>query len=120
MSRQVSLGVASDILPRCKALADRDWEREKERKADMEVVLNANCHLLGLDPNVLGLGAGMRVGLFRHSNPHVGEALLYFLMCALRGPSLSVKVISYCVCPLTFLLSYQQRVSFLYFCLFMT
>lgn len=75
--------------------ADRDREREKEkekeREGDVEAALYANCLLLGLDPNVLGPGAGMRAGLFRHSNPRLGEALLHFLMCALRGPNLSAK-----------------------------
>jgi hypothetical protein len=78
--------------------ADRDRERErekeKEREGDVEAALYANCLLLGLDPTVLGPGAGMRAGLFRHSNPRLGEALLHFLMCALRGPNLSAKVIS--------------------------
>ncbi|KAG0579960.1 hypothetical protein KC19_4G138100 [Ceratodon purpureus] len=75
--------------------ADRDRERErekeKEREGDVEAALYANCLLLGLDPNMLGPGAGMRAGLFRHSNPRLGEALLYFLMCALRGPNLATK-----------------------------
>lgn len=75
--------------------ADRDRERErekeKEREGDVEAALYANCLLLGLDPTVLGPGAGMRAGLFRHSNPRLGEALLHFLMCALRGPNLSAK-----------------------------
>lgn len=79
--------------------ADRDREREKEkekeREGDVEAALYANCLLLGLDPNVLGPGAGMRAGLFRHSNPRLGEALLHFLMCALRGPNLSAKVITF-------------------------
>lgn len=82
--------------------ADRDREREKEkekeREGDVEAALYANCLLLGLDPNVLGPGAGMRAGLFRHSNPRLGEALLHFLMCALRGPNLSAKVFLPCVC----------------------
>lgn len=77
--------------------ADRDREREKEkekeREGDVEAALYSNCLLLGLDPNVLGPGAGMRAGLFRHSNPRLGEALLHFLICALRGPTLSAKVV---------------------------
>jgi hypothetical protein len=72
---------------------DREREKEKEREGDVEAALYANCLLLGLDPTVLGPGAGMRAGLFRHSNPRLGEALLHFLMCALRGPSLSAKVL---------------------------
>ncbi|KAG0629779.1 hypothetical protein M758_1G129600 [Ceratodon purpureus] len=70
---------------------DREREKEKEKEGDVEAALYANCLLLGLDPTVLGPGAGMRAGLFRHSNPRLGEALLHFLMCALRGPSLSAK-----------------------------
>jgi hypothetical protein len=72
---------------------DREREKEKEREGDVEAALYANCLLLGLDPTVLGPGAGMRAGLFRHSNPRLGEALLHFLMGALRGPSLSAKVL---------------------------
>ncbi|KAF2306027.1 hypothetical protein GH714_009486 [Hevea brasiliensis] len=48
-----------------------------------------NCLLLGLDPNIIGLGASNgspRVGLFRHSNPKLGEQLLYFILSSLRGP----------------------------------
>ena len=75
-------------------VADRDrQEKEKEREGDVEAALYANCLLLGLDSQVLGPGAGLRAGLFRHSNPRLGEALLHFLMCALRGPSLSAKVL---------------------------
>lgn len=43
--------------------ADRDRERErekeKEREGDVEAALYTNCLLLGLDPNVLGPGAGL-------------------------------------------------------------
>lgn len=72
---------------------EREKEKEKEKEGDVEAALYTNCLLLGLDPNVLGAGAGTRAGLFRHSNPRLGEALLHFLMCALRGPHLSAKVI---------------------------
>nr|GEZ13573.1 augmin subunit 6 [Tanacetum cinerariifolium] len=42
-----------------------------------------NCLLLGLDPSIIGSN---RVGLFRHSNPKLGEQLLYFILSSLRGP----------------------------------
>ena len=54
-----------------------------------------NCLLLGLDPAVIGVGASNgipRVGLFRHSNPKLGEQLLYFILSSLRGPLQSAKV----------------------------
>ncbi|KAJ6843087.1 AUGMIN subunit 6 [Iris pallida] len=68
-------------------------EREKEREAEMESALYTNCLLLGLDPAILGggNGGGSRVGHFRHSNPRMGEQLLYFLLSALRGPAQSAK-----------------------------
>jgi hypothetical protein len=77
-------------------------EKEKEKEEEMEAVLYVNCLLLGLDPSILASGGGgggvigngsrPRAGLFRHPNPRVGEALLHFLLCALRGPYLSSKV----------------------------
>ncbi|CAL9086258.1 unnamed protein product [Musa acuminata var. zebrina] len=60
-------------------------EREKEREAELENAMYTNCLLIGLDPAVLG--GGPRLGHFRHSNPKLGEQLLYFLLCALRGSS---------------------------------
>nr|XP_010912861.1 AUGMIN subunit 6 isoform X1 [Elaeis guineensis] len=71
-------------------------EREKEREAELESAMYTNCLLLGLDPAILGMGAGggggsPRVGHFRHSNPRMGEQLLYFLLSALRGPVQSAK-----------------------------
>ena len=72
---------------------EREKEKEKEKEGDVEAALYTNCLLLGFDPNVLGPGVGNRAGLFRHSNPRLGEALLHFLMCALRGPNLSAKVL---------------------------
>ncbi|GMJ08841.1 augmin subunit 6, GEMINI POLLEN 3 [Hibiscus trionum] len=53
-----------------------------------------NCLLLGLDPSIIGLGASNgtpRVGLFRHSNPKLGEQLLYFILSSLRGPAQSAR-----------------------------
>ncbi|CAM6095618.1 unnamed protein product [Calypogeia fissa] len=70
---------------------EREREKEKEREGEMEAALYSNCLLLGLDAAVLGNNVGNRVGLFKHSNPRVGEALLHFLLSALRGPSLSAK-----------------------------
>ncbi|PPD99514.1 hypothetical protein GOBAR_DD03467 [Gossypium barbadense] len=55
-----------------------------------------NCLLLGLDPSIIGLGASNgtpRVGLFRHSNPKLGEQLLYFILSSLRGPAQSARVV---------------------------
>ncbi|CAM6074606.1 unnamed protein product [Sphagnum tenellum] len=74
-------------------------EKEKEKEEEMEAALYVNCLLLGLDPSILASGGGgvisngsrLRAGLFRHPNPRVGEALLHFLLCALRGPYLSSK-----------------------------
>ncbi|KAK1286459.1 hypothetical protein QJS10_CPB20g02134 [Acorus calamus] len=69
-------------------------EREKERDAELESATYTNCLLLGLDPSILGASAGNpvpRSGLFRHSNPRLGEQLLYFLLCSLRGPAQSSK-----------------------------
>ncbi|BBN11626.1 HAUS augmin-like complex subunit 6 [Marchantia polymorpha subsp. ruderalis] len=70
---------------------EKEKEKEREREGEMEAALYSNCLLLGLDAAVLGHNVGARVGLFKHSNPRVGEALLHFLLCALRGPSLSAK-----------------------------
>lgn len=72
---------------------EREKEREREREVELEAALYTNCLLLGLDsallvPNSTG---GPRTGLFRHSNPRLGETLLHFLLCALRGPSQSAK-----------------------------
>ncbi|KAJ0972120.1 hypothetical protein J5N97_020079 [Dioscorea zingiberensis] len=72
-------------------------EREKEREAELESAMYTNCLLLGLDPAVLGFPAGAgggpspRAGFFRHSNPKMGEQLLYFLLSTLRGPEQSAK-----------------------------
>ncbi|WZY89035.1 hypothetical protein YC2023_045770 [Brassica napus] len=69
-------------------------DREKERELELESAMYTNCLLLGLDPNVIGLGSSNgtpRVGLFRHSNPKLGEQLLYFILSSLRGPAQSAK-----------------------------
>ncbi|XP_065878199.1 AUGMIN subunit 6 [Euphorbia lathyris] len=69
-------------------------DREKEREVELESAMYTNCLLLGLDPNIIGLGASNgtpRVGLFRHSNPKLGEQLLYFILSSLRGPVQSAK-----------------------------
>ncbi|XP_077227942.1 HAUS augmin-like complex subunit isoform X2 [Tasmannia lanceolata] len=70
-------------------------EREKEREVELESAMYTNCLLLGLDPSILGIGGSNnntpRVGLFRHSNPRLGEQLLYFLLSSLRGPIQSAK-----------------------------
>ncbi|NP_001145206.1 AUGMIN subunit 6 [Zea mays] len=68
-------------------------DREKEREAELEGAMYTNCLLLGLDPAVLGSPSSPagRVGLFRHSNPRLGEQLLYFLLSSLRGPAQSAK-----------------------------
>lgn len=72
-------------------------DREKEREIELESAMYTNCLLLGLDPNIIGVGSNNgtpRVGLFRHSNPKLGEQLLYFILSSLRGPAQSAKVIS--------------------------
>lgn len=69
-------------------------DREKEREIELESAMYTNCLLLGLDPNVIGVGSNNgtpRVGLFRHSNPKLGEQLLYFILSSLRGPVQSAK-----------------------------
>ncbi|KAK3023593.1 hypothetical protein RJ639_044053, partial [Escallonia herrerae] len=72
-------------------------DREKEREIELESAMYTNCLLLGLDPSIIGVAANNgapRVGLFRHSNPKLGEQLLYFILSSLRGPIQSAKVLS--------------------------
>ncbi|KAE9619879.1 putative HAUS augmin-like complex subunit 6 [Lupinus albus] len=69
-------------------------EREKEREIELESAMYTNCLILGLDPSIIGIGSSNsspRVGLFRHSNPKLGEQLLYFILSSLRGPIQSTK-----------------------------
>ncbi|KAK4712668.1 hypothetical protein R3W88_007181 [Solanum pinnatisectum] len=68
-------------------------DREKEREVELESAMYTNCLLLGLDPSIIGIraGNGTPVGLFRHSNPKLGEQLLYFILSSLRGPTQSAK-----------------------------
>ncbi|XVF57873.1 hypothetical protein PTKIN_Ptkin07bG0017600 [Pterospermum kingtungense] len=69
-------------------------DREKEREIELESAMYTNCLLLGLDPSIIGLGASNgtpRVGQFRHSNPKLGEQLLYFILSSLRGPAQSTR-----------------------------
>ncbi|CAA0820141.1 Unknown protein [Striga hermonthica] len=69
-------------------------DREKEREIELESAMYTNCLLLGLDPTIIGIGSNNgahRVGLFRHSNPKLGEQLLYFILSSLRGPVQSAK-----------------------------
>lgn len=82
-------------------------DREKEREIELESAMYTNCLLLGLDPAIIGVGGSNgtpRVGLFRHSNPKLGEQLLYFILSSLRGPIQSAKVQSishslfFCLC----------------------
>ena len=85
-------------------------DREKEREIELESAMYTNCLLLGLDPAVIGVGGSNgtpRVGLFRHSNPKLGEQLLYFILSSLRGPIQSAKVRK---SPFRF------RISALFFC----
>lgn len=70
---------------------DKEKDREREREFELEAAMYSNCLLLGLDSSVLGQSGGPRTGLFRHSNPRMGEMLLHFLLCALRGPVQSGK-----------------------------
>ncbi|GER33301.1 G-box binding factor 2 [Striga asiatica] len=72
-------------------------DREKEREIELESAMYTNCLLLGLDPTIIGIGSNNgahRVGLFRHSNPKLGEQLLYFILSSLRGPVQSAKAYS--------------------------
>ena len=85
-------------------------DREKEREAELEGAMYTNCLLLGLDPAVLGA----RIGNFRHSNPRLGEQLLYFLLSALRGPAQSAKAKDF----LNFLLAWFNRILLLFFLIF--
>jgi len=81
-------------------------DREKEREIELESAMYTNCLLLGLDPAIIGVGASNatpRVGHFRHSNPKLGEQLLYFILSSLRGPIQSAKV---CLNPLSLLVSF--------------
>ncbi|XP_004489576.1 AUGMIN subunit 6 [Cicer arietinum] len=69
-------------------------DREKEREIELESAMYTNCLLLGLDPSIIGVGSSNstpRVGAFRHSNPKLGEQLLYFILSSLRGPIQSSK-----------------------------
>ncbi|XWS40636.1 hypothetical protein CRYUN_Cryun17cG0012700 [Craigia yunnanensis] len=69
-------------------------DREKDREIELESAMYTNCLLLGLDPSIIGLGTSNgtpRVGLFRHSNPKLGEQLLYFILSSLRGPTQSAR-----------------------------
>ncbi|KAE8734526.1 serine/threonine protein phosphatase 2A 57 kDa regulatory subunit B' theta isoform [Hibiscus syriacus] len=69
-------------------------DREKERDIELESAMYTNCLLLGLDPSIIGLGSSNgtpRVGRFRHSNPKLGEQLLYFILSSLRGPTQSAR-----------------------------
>ncbi|XP_043725215.1 AUGMIN subunit 6 isoform X2 [Telopea speciosissima] len=69
-------------------------EREKEREVELESAMYTNCLLLGLDPSIIGIvgnNSNPRVGFFRHSNPKLGEQLLYFILSSLRGPIQSAK-----------------------------
>lgn len=73
---------------RAEGIGEMATDREREREAELESAMYTNCLLLGLDPSVLGVGqagGGPSAGHFRHSNPKLGEQLLYFLLCGLRG-----------------------------------
>ncbi|GKC81239.1 augmin subunit 6, partial [Tanacetum coccineum] len=61
-----------------------------ERETELESAMYTNCLLLGLDPSIIGSN---RVRLFRHSNPKLGEQLLYFILSSLRGPKAFDKVV---------------------------
>ncbi|KAK5783240.1 hypothetical protein PVK06_037748 [Gossypium arboreum] len=86
-------------------------DREKERELELESAMYTNCLLLGLDPSIIGLGTSNgtpRVGLFRHSNPKLGEQLLYFILSSLRGPAQSARVISLFPVRFTFDLDFDR------------
>lgn len=88
-------------------------DREKEREIELESAMYTNCLLLGLDPaTIAGASTGSpRVGQFRHSNPKLGEQLLYFILSSLRGPAQSAKVTSL---SLSCLFSFLSIVSLLF------
>ncbi|KAL6587631.1 hypothetical protein OROMI_000609 [Orobanche minor] len=70
-------------------------EREMQRETELQSALCTNCLLLGLDPSIIGDGANdgtPRERLFKHSNPKVGDQLLYFILSSLRGPKEFDKV----------------------------
>ncbi|KAL7190271.1 hypothetical protein ACSBR2_022533 [Camellia fascicularis] len=65
-----------------------------DRETELESAMYTNCLLLGLEPSIIGIRANNvspRFGLFRHSNPKLGEQLLYFILSSLRGPVQSAK-----------------------------
>ncbi|KAE8665685.1 serine/threonine protein phosphatase 2A 57 kDa regulatory subunit B' theta isoform [Hibiscus syriacus] len=69
-------------------------DREKAREIELESAMYTNCLLLGLDPSIVDIGSSNgtpRVGHFRHSNPKLGEQLLYFILFSLRGPTQSAR-----------------------------
>ncbi|KAJ0704385.1 putative HAUS augmin-like complex subunit 6 [Helianthus annuus] len=66
-------------------------EREMERETELESAMYTNCLFLRLDPSIIDNGTP-RVGKFRHSNPKLGEQLLYFILSTLRGPNEFCKV----------------------------
>jgi hypothetical protein len=88
-------------------------DREKEREIELESAMYTNCLLLGLDPAIIGVGGSNgtpRVGLFRHSNPKLGEQLLYFILSSLRGPIQSAKVPFYpSLCLPLYSITYMYR-----------
>lgn len=77
-----------------------DFEQEKEgcepeREFELEAAMynSSNSLLLGSDGSLLGQHGGPpRSGVFRHSNPTMGETFLHFLLCAIRGPAQSAKI----------------------------
>lgn len=98
-------------------------DREKEREIELESAMYTNCLLLGLDPAIIGVGGSNgtpRVGLFRHSNPKLGEQLLYFILSSLRGPIQSAKVqsLSHCLffCLRSLQLCLHSYIGFAHLC----
>lgn len=92
-------------------------DREKVREVELESAMYTNCLFLGMDPSIIGVGGnnGTRIGNFRHSNPKLGEQLLYFILSSLRGPIQYAKVVSLSM-KISHFFSSQYFDSF--FCLF--
>ncbi|KAF7801657.1 AUGMIN subunit 6 [Senna tora] len=81
-----SLGIG--FLPRISRLAIKHLVTFQRR------IFKSHETLFSLDPAIIGIGGSTGippVGRFRHSNPKLGEQLLYFILSSLRGPIQSAE-----------------------------